>query len=495
VRLIELVTATDAVAATPSRREKIALLADVLRRMGPGMAALGAGYLAGQPRQARVGVGWRTLQAIAPTPAATPTLTLAAVDAALQRVADATGTGSQAVRRAALEDLLADASEGEQGFLRALILGELRQGALAGLVGQAIAAAWDLDERLVRRAAMLAGDLGAVAEAAATGGPAALAAFRLELFRPLQPMLAQTAATLTDALTGRPVLVERKLDGARVQVHRAGAEVRVYTRSLRDVTAEHDAVVAVAGALAAERVVLDGEVLALRPDGRPAAFQDSMRRGAALQPFFFDILHADGADLLDAPLDERRRALAALVPDEHRVPGTVSAARDDAEAVLADALAAGHEGVMVKDLDASYEAGRRGAAWRKVKPAHTLDLVVLAVEWGSGRRRGWLSNLHLGARDADGFVMLGKTFKGLTDELLAWQTGALLAREIRREGHIVHVRPELVVEVAFDGVQASSRYPGGVALRFARVKRYRPDKTPAEADTLATVRALHAGPP
>jgi DNA ligase 1 len=495
VRLADLVTTAREVAGTPSRRRKIALLAEALRRLDRDEVAVGAGYLAGQPRQERLGVGWRTLHAVDWAPAAEPPLALAQVDAALERVAGATGPGSRSARRAALADLFTRATAAEQEFLRGLILGELRQGALAGILAQAVAAAWDLDERSVRRAAMLAGDLGAVADAAARGGEEALAGFRLELFRPLQPMLAQTAATLADALTGAAVLVARKLDGARVQVHRDGDRVRVYTRSLRDVTGEHGRVVEVARGLRAERFVLDGEALALRDDGRPEAFQDSMRRGAALRPFFFDVLHVDGADLLDAPLVERRAALERLVPEPHRVPGEITAEREDAERVLADALAAGHEGVMVKDLDASYEAGRRGAAWRKVKPVHTLDLVVLAVEWGSGRRRGWLSNLHLGARDDDGegFVMLGKTFKGLTDELLEWQTRELLARETRRDGHVVHVRPELVVEVAFDGVQTSPRYPAGLALRFARVKRYRLDKTASEADTVATVRALHAG--
>jgi DNA ligase 1 len=493
MRLAELVAAAREVAGTRSRRRKIALLADVLRRLGTDEIEVGAGFLAGQPRQARLGIGWRTASAVDPPRAAEPSLTLADVDEALQTIADAAGTGSRAVRTGTLEGLLARATADEQAFLRGLVLGELRQGALAGILAQAIAAAWGLDERSVRRAAMLAGDLGAVAQAAARGGEEALGGFRLELLRPVQPMLAQTAATLGDALTGAAVLVERKLDGARIQVHRVGDQVRVFTRSLRDVTGEHPAVVAVARTLPAERFVLDGEALALRPDGRPAAFQDTMRRALDVTPFFFDVLHFDGEDVLDTPLAARREALERLVPAPHRIPGVVTAERDEAEAVLAEALADGHEGVMVKDLDAPYEAGRRGAAWRKVKPAHTLDLVVLAVEWGSGRRRGWLSNLHLGARAEDGFVMLGKTFKGLTDELLDWQTRELLAREVRREGHIVHVRPELVVEIAFDGVQTSPRYAGGLALRFARVKRYRTDKAPEEADTIATVRALHAG--
>jgi DNA ligase 1 len=507
VLLADLVAASAAVAATRSRRQKVASLAACLRAMAPTEVEIGAGYLAGSPRQPRLDIGWAGVRAVDPPAAAAATLTLTDVHTALEGLVGRSGPGSRAARMAALAALLARATAEEQRWLRGLVLGDLRQGALEGVVVQAVAAAFDLDEAAVRRAVMLRGDVGAVAAAAATGGAEALAAFRLELFRPIQPMLAQTAGSLAEAVTAlAPAVVETKLDGARVQVHRRGGEVKVFSRNLRDVTARSPEVVAAALALPAASAVLDGEVIALRPDGRPRAFQDTMRtfgtgRGApASEPraasteltvFFFDLLHLDGRDLLDAPLAARSEALAGLVGEDGRVP---RAEVDDvaaAEVVLAAALDAGHEGVMVKSLAAPYEAGRRGAGWQKVKPVHTLDLVVLAAEWGSGRRQGWLSNLHLGARGPDGgFVMLGKTFKGLTDELLAWQTEALLARETGREGHVVHVRPELVVEIAVDGVQRSTRYPGGVALRFARVKGYRPDKDAADADMLVTVLAL-----
>jgi DNA ligase 1 len=368
-------------------------------------------------------------------------------------------------------------------------------------------------EGTVRRAAMLSGDLRGTAVAAMTGGEAALAAFRLAIGVPLQPMLAATAASIDEAMAELgAVVVEAKLDGARVQVHRDRSDVRIFTRNLRDVTHRMPEIVEVVGSLDAERVVLDGEVLALDQAGRPRRFQDTMsrvgrddlaaaRENAGLTVRFFDVLHADGEDVLDRPLEERLEVLRRVVPDELRVDQLVTTDADDAAAFLATTLAAGHEGVMVKTLGSPYEAGRRGASWRKVKPVHTLDLVVLAAEWGSGRRRGWLSNLHLGARDPeaddptspDGFVMLGKTFKGLTDETLTWQTEAFLERETHRDRHVVYVRPELVVEIAFDGLVRSTRYPGGLALRFARVRGYRPDKPAAEADTIDTVRAIHAG--
>ena len=417
---------------------------------------------------------------------------MAEVDAALDAVSRLSGSGSVAARRAALTALLARATESEQAFLRALILGDLRQGALAAVVGDAVAKAADVPVAAVRRALMLRGDLGAVAAAALGDGADALAAFRLEVGRPIAPMLASTAPDLEAALakTG-PAAVEWKLDGARIQVHRSGEAVGIFTRTLDDVTARLPEVVAAALALPGSSFVLDGEAIALREDGRPHPFQVTGSRFASrsahtvlLTPMFFDLLHLDGTDLLDRPGSERAAALSALVPAEWRVP------RGGSE-LLEQALAMGHEGVVVKALDAPYEAGRRGAAWVKVKPVHTLDLVVLGVEWGSGRRRGWLSNLHLGARAGDGgFVMLGKTFKGLTDAMLEWQTAKLLELEERREGHVVYVRPELVVEIAFDGVQTSPRYPGGVALRFARVLRHRPDKPASEADTIESVLAL-----
>jgi DNA ligase-1 len=381
-------------------------------------------------------------------------------------------------------------------------VGELRQGALEGLVADAVARASDVPATVLRRAWMLDGDLGRVALAARTGGRAALESIGLTVLQPVRPMLAATSESVAAALGELGAAsVEWKLDGARIQVHRMGDDVRVFTRNLNDVTHRVPEVVTVARSLAATRFVLDGETLALGDDESPDAFQDTMSRfgrddgitGAELRPFFFDCLHVDGNDLLDRPLVERLDALSRVAGD-HRVPGVVTEDLAQAEAVLDTSLKTGHEGVMVKAADSLYVAGRRGKTWRKVKPVRTLDLVVIAVEWGHGRRQGRLSNLHLGARDpAGGFVMVGKTFKGMTDELLAWQTEQLLARETHRDGIVVHVRPELVVEIALDGVQASTRYSGGVALRFARVKGYRPDKSPADADTIDTVRAMLPG--
>jgi DNA ligase 1 len=500
VHLAEFVATSAAVGSTRSRRRKVDLLADLLRQVEPAELPVAATYLAGRTRQGRVSVGWRTLSGIDVAPAAASGLELLDVDAAADELLRVGGEGSRATRERILAGLLGRATADEQRWLRGLLTGELRQGALDGIVAQALAHAWAIAEAVVRRALMLSGDLGVVAEAAASGGSAALEDFRLVLFRPVQPMLAQTAADIDAALSGLDrAAVEVKFDGTRVQAHRDGDAVRLYSRSLREVTAELPEVVEVVAGLPVRCAVLDGEALGMDPEGRPVPFQDTMRaRGSAgvrgIRPFFFDLLHLDGRDLLDAPLAERRSLLTGLLPDTHLAPSEViedPAAGLDA---LRAALEAGHEGVMVKALDTGYEAGSRGASWRKVKPVHTLDLVVLAVEWGSGRRRGWLSNIHLGARDADGgFVMLGKTFKGLTDEMLAWQTERFLELEDHRDGHVVHVRPQQVVEVAFDGVQRSSRYPGGLALRFARVRRYRDDKTADEADTIDTVRAIHAG--
>lgn len=496
--LAEIARAWEEVGATRSRSAKTARLADVLGRLARDELAAGTAMLAGEPRQGRIGVGWRTLGDL-DVPAATgPSLTVTAVDDRLDDLATVAGPGSRARRRQLLEDLWSRATVAEQSFLTGLLLGNLRQGALEGVVMAAVADAADVGLDAVRRAAMLTGDLTRAAVLAMRDGAVGLAAVGLEVGRPVQPMLAQSAADVAEALgrTG-PAVVETKLDGMRIQVHRDGDRVMVVTRSLRDVTAELPDVVAVARRLPVDRVVLDGEALAFTAEGRPLAFQDTMQSvgGAGMQPWFFDVLHVDGRDLLDQPLHERLQVLDRVVPAAHRVDRVATEQVGQAHAHLVASLAAGHEGVVVKSRDTPYEAGRRGAGWVKVKVAHTLDLVVLAVEWGSGRRRGWLSNLHLGARDPDtgGVVMLGKTFKGLTDELLAWQTEQLLAREVRREGHVVHVRPELVVEIAFDGVQRSTRYPGGMALRFARVRRYRPDKDPAQADTIDTVREIHEG--
>jgi DNA ligase-1 len=396
-----------------------------------------------------------------------------------------------------LDDLFARATEAECDFIRRLLTGELRQGALAGIMVDAVAKAAGVSTELTRRALMLSGDLPATAATALAHGEEGLRAVGLELFRPLLPMLASPAESVADAVAGFELAaVEWKLDGIRIQIHRRGDEVRIYTRNLNDVTHVLAGIVAAVRTLPVRAVVLDGEALGMTDDG-PAAFQDTVARiDAEARPegivtFLFDVLHVDGEDLLDTPLRERSVRLGAIAP-ALKIPGTFTASAAEAERVLDDALRAGHEGVVVKDAASLYAAGRRGKAWRKVKPVRTYDLVVLGAEWGHGRRHGRLSNLHLGARDPrDGtFVMVGKTFKGMTDELLAWQTEELLAREVERRGIAVLVRPELVVEIALDGVQASTRYPGGVALRFARVKRYRPDKEPGEADTIDDLRAL-----
>jgi DNA ligase-1 len=506
MRLAEVAETSEAVAATPARLGKIARLADCLARLVPAEVGIGVAFLSGELTQRQIGVGWASLRDL-PPPAGEPALPLVEVDEILGRIGRLSGPGSQRERRALLAGLFGRATEVEQRFLRQLLTGELRQGALEGVMVDAVARTSGLPGRDVRRALMLRGELGPVAAAALTEGAAGLAAFRLEVGRPLLPMLAQTAESIEAALTRfSPAAVEWKLDGARIQVHRSGTDVAVFTRSLDDITGRVPEVVEAAGRLPVSTAVLDGEVIALGPDGRPHPFQVTAsrvgtraeggraRRIVPLTPVLFDVLHLDGEDLLDLPGAARHAALAGSVPEELRVPRAVSGDVAAADTVLADALARGHEGVMVKSLDTPYEAGRRGAGWLKVKPRHTLDLVVLAVEWGHGRRRGWLSNLHLGALDpaTGGFVMLGKTFKGLTDAMLGWQTERLRQLAVQDNGWVVVVRPELVVEVAFDGVQASPRYPGGMALRFARVLRHRPDKRADEADTVETVRAIHA---
>jgi DNA ligase-1 len=498
--LAELVEASSKVGATRARTTKVAVLAEVLGRAGADEVGPAAAFLSGQLRQGRVGVGWGLLSAVDVAPAAGPTITVGEVDRAVGALAVLTGAGSTTARVALLTDLFGRATEAEADFLRRLLLGDLRQGALAALVGDALAAATGIKIDVVRRAVMLDGDLSRVAVVAVTEGEDGLCAIGLQLFRPVLPMLAATATDVRAAVDGCGLVsVEWKLDGARVQVHRDGDEVRVFTRNLNDVTDRLPGVVEVARRLAAHQAVLDGEVIGVGLDERPDLFQDTMSRfgrhdgaGASLGVWFFDLLHLDGRDLLDEPLTIRA-ALLDRVAGPFRVPSVLTDDPDAASAFLDRALAAGHEGVMVKDAGSVYEAGRRGSAWRKVKPVRTLDLVVLAAEWGHGRRRGWLSNLHLGARASgseSGFVMVGKTFKGLTDEVLGWQTGRLLELETGRDGIVVHVRPELVVEVALDGVLASDRYPGGVSMRFARVRRYRPDKSPAEADTIEAVQAL-----
>jgi DNA ligase-1 len=505
VLLADLASTSAAVAATSRRLEKVSLIAAALRLLTAGEFVPGVAYLSGELRQRQIGVGWASLRDH-PSPAAEPSLTVGDLDAALERIGATGGAGSQTERRRLLADLFGRATAAEQDFLVRLLVGDLRQGALAGVMTDAVARATEIPAAAVRRALLLRGDLREVAATALAEGEAGLGQFRLEVGRPLAPMLAQAAPSVEAALgTVCPAAVEWKLDGVRVQVHRDGDEVRVFTRSLDEVTGRLPEVVEAVRALPVDSVVLDGEVLALDETGRPRPFQVTAsrvgRRGdpAKLQAelplttAFFDILHRDGMDLLDAPGAERFEALAEVVPEALRIRRAVAADVATAEAVYAEAVAAGHEGVVVKSLDTPYEAGRRGGGWLKVKPRHTLDLVVLAAEWGHGRRRGWLSNLHLGARDPQTgeFVMLGKTFKGLTDELLRWQTERFHELAVDDDGWVVRVRPELVVEIAFDGVQTSSRYAGGMALRFARVLRYRDDKTAEEADTVDTVRAIH----
>ncbi len=502
MQFAELAATSAAVAATSARRGKIELLAAALRGLDPGEIEAGAAYLAGELRQRQIGVGWASLRDL-PPPADVPTLTVAAVDAALAEIGTQAGPGSQARRRELVGALFAAATADEQRLLGGLISGELRQGALAGVLTDAVAKAAGVQLTEVRRALLLSGDLKTVARAALTGGSAALGEFRLQVGRPLAPMLAQSASSLEEALgaTGVPAAVDQKLDGIRIQVHRSGDEVGVYTRSLDDITPRMPEVVAVVRGLPATEIVLDGEAIALDPTGRPRPFQETSsraaRRGApttVLTPYFFDLLHLDGKDLLDEPGRVRWAALADALPEPLLVRRSTASTVDEALVTFEESITSGHEGVVVKSLEAPYDVGRRGAAWVKVKPRHTLDLVVLAAEWGHGRRRGWLSNLHLGARDpaTGGFVMLGKTFKGLTDELLRWQTDRLLELAVDKGDWVVHVRPELVVEIAFDGVQTSPRYPGGMALRFARVIRYREDKRASEADTVDDVRRLHA---
>jgi DNA ligase-1 len=503
--MADLVATSDAVASTRARSTKIAALAELLGRLAPDEIEAAVGFLTGQARQGRVGVGWATVFRLDVTPAVEPTLGIVDVDRAIDQILVTTGSGSAAGRDAILRALFGRATAAELDFVRRLLVGELRQGALAGLMGDAVARAASVPAPLVRRAAMLSGDLGHTAVVALTEGVAGLRGVGLEVGRGVLPMLAAGAPDVGTALADVGLAsVEWKLDGARIQVHRFGDDVRIYTRNLNDITGRLPGVVEWARSLPVRAVVFDGEAIGVDDEARPRAFQDTMSSfgrdpaavgGAAgsLDAFFFDALHVDGDDLIDRPLGERLEIVHALV-GERRIPGLVTASPDEAAAILDGALAAGHEGVMVKALDSTYDAGRRGGSWRKVKPVRTLDLVVLAAEWGHGRRQGWLSNLHLGARGPDGtFVMVGKTFKGLTDATLEWQTKELAAREIGRDGITVYVRPELVVEIAVDGVQVSKRYPGGVALRFARVRRYRDDKTADAVDPIEAVQALLPG--
>ncbi len=505
MRLIDLVECSERVAASPGRNQKIRLLAELIRQVPAGQIQIAIAFLSGALRQGRIGIGPAAIRdAYTEGPAETPSLVLREVDLAFEEVAAIKGKGSARETATRLRGLFSRASERERRFLVQLLVGELRQGALEGLMVEAVARAVGVPPGKVRRAAMTTGDLGKVAEAAVSDGEAGLASFAVQLFRPVQPMLAQPADGVNDALErlGEAVF-EYKVDGARIQIHKSGDDVQVFSRRLRDVTGAVPEVVQLIRRFPAHELILDGEVIALRQDGTPHLFQVTMgrfgskrdvdfkRQELPLTPFLFDLLYVDGTSLLDEPLTRRFEMLDAHADARYLMPRMLTSAFSDAALFLERAMKAGHEGVMAKAPHATYEAGSRGSAWLKVKPAHTLDLVVLAADWGHGRRHGWLSNLHLGAREDDGgFVMLGKTFKGMTDKMLTWQTKKLLELEVARDRYTVFVRPELVVEVAFNDVQASSQYPGGLALRFARVKRYRPDKGADGADTIETVRDI-----
>jgi DNA ligase 1 len=493
----EIVEASRLVTATSARSRKVTILAELLQRLDRDEVPIVVGFLSGVPRQGRIGVGYAAVYRTETRTALQPSLTVRDVDEAISEIEAATGSGSTAGRRRLLDGLLARATGQEADFVRRLLTGELRQGALAGIMADAVAKAAGVPGELARRALMLSGDLSEMAQIALTEGEAGLRAVGFQIFRPILPMLASTSTTVSEAVAGfERASVEWKLDGIRIQIHRRESEVHIYTRNLNEITDALPGIVDAVLRLPVRQVVLDGEALWMS-EGRPGSFQhtvsqiDSGAPPEGIVTFLFDLLHVDGQDLLDAPLHERAGRLSAIAP-ELRIRSVITSDADEAERVFEESLDAGHEGVVVKDAASTYAAGRRGQAWRKVKPVRTFDLVVLGAEWGHGRRRGWLSNLHLGARDptSGSFVMVGKCFKGLTDELLRWQTDELLLREVDRRGIAVLVRPELVVEIALDGVQSSTRYPGGVALRFARVKRYRPDKDAGEADVIDDLRAL-----
>jgi DNA ligase-1 len=506
MQLHDIAAASNAVSGTRRRLDKISGLAQILQRLTPEEIHIAVAYLSGALPQGRIGLGWSVIsQARAVTPAERPSIELTELDDTFSRIAKIRGAGASRTRTQLLTDVFSRATEGEQEYLVRLLSGELRQGAQESVVAEAVAKAAHAPAAAVRQAAMLCGDLGEVAHAALVDGPQSLSKYAIQLFRPIEPMLASPAESVSEAIDAfGEAAFELKLDGARIQVHKSGGQVRVFSRALRDITSAVPEVVEAVASLPARDLILDGEVLALQPDGAPLPFQETMRRfGRRLEvdrlrrtlpltPFFFDCLYTDGRPLTAEP-QRARFAVLQNVVGGLAVPHQIISDATTAGEFFERAIASGHEGVMAKSLDAPYAAGSRGSAWLKIKNVRTLDLVVLAAEWGSGRRKGWLSNLHLGARDPDRnqFVMLGKTFKGMTDELLAWQTAALLEREERREHHVVYVRPELVVEVAFNDVQESPQYPGGLALRFARVKGYRPDKAAMDADTLQTLQAIY----
>jgi len=502
--LRELVRTSHLIGATSKRLEKTDLLAGFLRRLRPDEIAIAVDYLSGRTPHGKVGVGWSTIQEAAAEPAGQPLLDIASTDRKIEEISRTQGPGSAARRADSLRQLFAAATEPEQRFLTALLIGELRQGSLEGLMAEAISKASGIPLERVRRATMMAGDIAEVGRAALEHGQDALGHYDVQLFRPVQPMLAQTAEDVEEALSelGEAAL-EYKMDGARVQVHKSGDNVAVFSRRLNDVTSAVPEIVEIVRAMPARDLILDGEVIALLPDGSPRPFQETMRRSGRklnvdrmrsempLAPFFFDALYLNGGSLMDQPQSARFAELSRITPGTV-IPNLVTSDPEEAEDFVRQALDRGHEGVMAKALNAAYAAGARGQSWLKVKQARTLDLVILAAEWGHGRRRGWLSNLHLGARDTEkgGYAMLGKTFKGLTDEMLAWQTQELLKIEIGRDAYTVYVEPKIVVEIAFNEIQVSPRYASGLALRFARVKRYRPDKQASDSDTFETVKKL-----
>jgi len=503
--LARVVETSERVAETSRRLQKIELLATLLKQLNGDECEIAAAYLCGYTRQGRIGVGYATLRDSAAPAVETAALEIADVDRAFASLAETQGRGADAQRREVLRALFARATAQEQRFLTALLFGEIRQGALEGVMVEALARASGAAADEVRRAVMMAGDIARVARSVLQEGPAGLAPYTIQLFRPVQPMLAQTADDVEGALgdLGEAAL-EFKFDGARVQVHRSGYDVIIFSRALNNVTAAVPEIVDAVRALPGRDLILDGEIVSLTPEGRPQPFQvtakrfgrkldlDRMRGELPLTPYWFDLLYLDGQPVIDEPQSRRFAALSALAPSESLVPHLVTADPEKGAEFLRLALDRGNEGIMAKALGSTYAAGSRGQSWLKIKKAHTLDLVILAAEWGNGRRKGWLSNLHLGARDVEkgGFAMLGKTFKGLTDEMLTWQTEQFLKLEIGRDSYTVYVEPKIVAEIAFSDIQVSTRYPSGMALRFARVKRYRPDKTPNDADTVETVRKL-----
>lgn len=504
--LAEVVETSRRITSTSKRLEKIELLSGLLKRLNPEEVEVTVAFLSGTTRQGKIGIGYATLRASMGPPAATPLLQILDVDRLLDELSKVRGSGSEARKRELLSSIFGRATEAEQKFLSGLLVGELRQGALEGIMIEALAKASGIDAGRIRRAAMMGGGSVFIARAAMEQGEAGLSQFDIELFRPVQPMLAQTAEDVSEALAelGGEAALEYKFDGARVQAHKSGGEVKIYSRGANDVSAAVPEIVSAVRAIPARDLILDGEVLSIDAAGRPLPFQMSMRRFGRkvnagqlenelpMTPFWFDLLYLNGASTVDAAQAQRFRELSALVPGGNLVPYLATSGQDAAEDFLHQALSQGHEGVMAKARNAPYAAGSRGQSWLKIKQARTLDLVILAAEWGNGRRQGWLSNLHLGARDIEkgGFAMLGKTFKGLTDEMLAWQTAELQKIEIARDKYTVYVEPKLVAEIAFNEIQISARYASSLALRFARVKRYRPDKSAADSDTFQTVQKL-----